>query len=177
MNDKYLIRKVDGLGRIVIPKEIRSKLNITENDYLELISGYDYIVLKKYSRLSKLGSLLQEIVDATNEYLDCEVLVIEKDKLVAYSGINKDIFINKIPSKSMIKAINRREELYEKYIKDLEIIDGYTISCSYINKAIICNNEVIGLICLYRVDKSVNKKDLKIVNIVVSFINNILNKI
>ena len=47
MNDKYLIRKVDGLGRIVIPKEIRSKLNITENDYLELISGYDYIVLKK----------------------------------------------------------------------------------------------------------------------------------
>lgn len=177
MKDKYLIRKVDGLGRIVIPKEIRNRINIDENDYLEFFYNSEYMLIKKYSRLNKLGNLLQEITDILNEYSNSEVLIIEKDNIVAYSGINKDMYINKKPSKNMIKAINRRESLFEEYEKNLEIIDGDIIKCSYINEAIIFNDEVLGLICLYNIEKKVTKEEYKLVKLVVKYISKYLEEI
>lgn len=177
MKDKYLIRKVDGLGRIVIPKEIRNKIKIDENDCLEFFYNSEYIIIKKYSRLKNLNSLLDKITIILNEYTNSEVFFTDKDKIVAYSGIYKDIYINKVPSISMIKSINRRESLYEKYIKKLDIINNKEVKCSYINEAIVINDEVIGLICLYNTNRSVNKDELKLVKLVVKYIKEYLQEI
>lgn len=165
-----LTRKIDGMGRLVIPKEIREKYNIHENDYLEFIFECDGFYLKKYSKLGKFSIISQELTDILNKYLGAEILIAEKDSIIAYSGVNKDKYINKNISKKLYKSIKRREELFEKYTKELEIIEGETINCSYINKALVADYEEIGIICLYRENKSVDENDLKIVNIVSSFL-------
>ena len=177
MKYKDLIKKVDGLGRIVIPSEVRERINISTNDYLEFFYNDEYMLIRKYSWLNKIGSLLQDITDILYEYSNSEVMIIEKDKIVAYSGVNKDIYINKVPSESMIKSLNRRESLFEEYIKDLEIIDGNTIKCSYINEAIIFNDEIIGLICLYNSSKKITKEEYKLVKLVIKYINKYLEEI
>lgn len=165
-----LTRKIDGMGRLVIPKEIRQKYNIHENDYLEFIFDTDGFYIKKYSELGNLSKLSQEITDILNLYLNAEVFIAEKDTIIAYSGEYKEKYINKDISKKLYKSIIRREELFEKYNKELEIIDGETINCSYINKALVANYEEIGIICLYRENKNVDEDDLRIVNIVASFL-------
>lgn len=165
-----LTRKIDGMGRLVIPKEIRQKYNIHENDWLEFFIDNDGFYLKKYSKLGKFSNLAQEITDILNGYLNAEVLIAEKDTIIAYSGLHKDKYINKLVSKKFYKSIKRREDLFEKYNKELEIIDGDIINCSYINKTLVADYEEIGIICLYRENENVDESDLKIVNFVASFL-------
>ncbi len=169
-----ITRKIDGLGRIVVPKEIRERLNIKENDYLEFLLFSDGFAVKKYSKIGKLQSLAQELTDTLNMFLGAEVLIADRDKILAYSGKDKAKFINKNVSDKMLKSIRRRESLFETYKKDLEIINGEKISCSYINETIIANSEEVGIICLYKKEGSVDENDLKVVKIVSSFLTKYL---
>lgn len=170
MIDTGLTRKIDGMGRLVIPKEIRERYNIREDDYLEFSLTNDGFCLKKYSKLGRLQALAQELTDTLNMFLDAEVLIAERDTILAYSGIYKDKYLNKPVSNKLINSIKRRESLFETYTKELEITEDNVINCSYINETIVANSEEVGIICLYRLDRSVDKTDLKVVNIVSSFL-------
>lgn len=176
MLESGLTRKIDGLGRLVIPKEIRERYSIHENDYLEFLVVKDGFFVRKYSRLGKISSLAQELTDTLNKYLNAEVLIAERDKIVAYSGVYRDKYLGKEISKSLSKSIRRRESLFETYMKKLNIIDSEDIICSYINETIVANYEDIGIICLYREDKAVSESDLKIINIVSSFLTRYLEE-
>ena len=70
-------RKIDSLGRIVIPKEIRERLNIKENDYLEFLVFNDGLALKKYSKIGKLQYLAQELTDTLNMFLNAILVIIK----------------------------------------------------------------------------------------------------
>lgn len=171
-----ITRKIDGLGRIVIPKEIRERFNIRENDYLEFSLLIDGFALRKYSKIGKLQYLAQELTDTLNMFLNAEVFIADRDRILAYSGDEKQKYYGKNISNRMVKCIKRREELFECYMKDLEILEGELINCSYINETIVANCEEAGIICLYRQNKSVDKQDLKIVKIVASFLTKYLEE-
>lgn len=171
MLDTGITRKIDGMGRLVIPKELRERYNFKEDDYLEFSLLNEGILLKRYSKLGNLKNLAQEITDILNSYLDAEVLIAERDKILAYSGVYKDKYINKNISNKLIKSIKRRESLFEQYTKSLDLIEGESIECSYINETLVANCEEIGILCLYRIDNKVNDVDLKVVKIVSSFLN------
>lgn len=176
MVESGLTRKIDGMGRLVIPKEIRERYNIHENDYLEFLLDSDGFFIRKYSRLGRLATLAQELTDTLSTFLNAEVLIAERDTIVAYSGEFKEKYINQPISKSFSKSIRRRESLFETYKKDLEIIDSDIINCSYINETLVADCEEVGIICLYRLDRSVDETDLKIVNIVSSFFTRYLEE-
>ena len=176
MTDISLNRKIDGMGRIVIPKEFRDKYNIKENDYIEFHLMDDGIILKKHSKLGRVKEIAQELTDILNNYLGAEVLIAECDRILAYSGIYKKKYIDKNISINLSKSIRRRESLFEKYFKKLCIIDNDIINCSYINETIVVNYEDVGLICLYRTDRCVDEEDLKIVKIVASFFTRYLEE-
>ena len=176
MHEYGICRKIDGMGRLVIPKEIRERYNIKENDYLEFYLIDDGFNIKKHSKLGRVKQLAQELTDIIYNFLKAEVLIAERDKVLAYSGVNKDKYIDKDISNSLFKSINRRESLYEAYKKDLKIINNDSIECSYINETIIANCEEVGIICLYRQDRSVDETDLKVVKIVSSFLTKYLEE-
>ena len=171
-----LTRKIDIMGRIVIPKDFREKLNIKENDYLELFLNSDEIIIKKYSKLDKIKDISQNLTDIIYEYLNAEVFIAERDKILAYSGKYKSKYLNKNISNKLFKSIRRRESLFEKYKKEFEIIDGEIINCSYINETIISNFEEVGILCLYRLEDSVSEMDLKIIKIALSFFSKYLDE-
>lgn len=82
-----IVRRIDDLGRIVVPKEIRRVLRIREGDPLEIYtSGSGEIVLKKYSPIGELGQFAEEYADTAAKLLGGTVIVSDTDQVIAAAG-------------------------------------------------------------------------------------------
>jgi AbrB family transcriptional regulator (stage V sporulation protein T) len=89
-----IIRRIDDLGRIVIPKEIRKNLRIKEGDNLEVFVQNEEIILRKYSMMNKINDLAQELTDAIYTFMKHSIFITDTDQVVAGSGPLKKLFLN-----------------------------------------------------------------------------------
>ena len=108
MKSTGVVRRIDELGRIVIPKEIRRNLGIREGENLEIFTESDSIILKKYCRMtsnSDLASNLCEIIYNTFNY---KIIITDREKVIASSGLNINIIGNLI-SNEYLEMIEERE--------------------------------------------------------------------
>ena len=78
-----IVRRIDELGRIVIPKEIRKTLHIKNGENLEIFTQNDNIVLKKYSELGNLKELSDTITKSLNQLLKENILITDTDKFIS----------------------------------------------------------------------------------------------
>lgn len=100
-----IVRRIDDLGRVVIPKEIRRTLRIREGDPLEIYVDRDgEVILKKYSPVSELGDFAKEYCDSLYESIGNIVLIADRDNIVAVAGAAKKEFLNK-PLGSIVEKI------------------------------------------------------------------------
>ena len=90
-----IVRRIDDLGRVVIPKEIRRTLRIREGDPLEIfVDREGEVILKKYSPIQELGHFAQEYVESLFLSLNKTVLISDRDSFIAVDGPTLDkIFI------------------------------------------------------------------------------------
>ena len=95
-----VVRRIDDLGRIVIPKEIRKTLRIKEGDPLEIFTEKDGdIILKKYSPIGELSNFATEYVDSLNKITGHIAVITDRDSVIAVAGTTKkDILEQKISS-------------------------------------------------------------------------------
>ncbi len=90
-----IVRRIDELGRIVIPKEIRRTLRIREGDSLEIYTDKEGgVILKKYSPIGELGDFAREYAESIQQTAGCIVIITDNDSIVAVSGIKRGININ-----------------------------------------------------------------------------------
>ncbi|MDA8145249.1 MAG: AbrB/MazE/SpoVT family DNA-binding domain-containing protein, partial [Thermaerobacter sp.] len=91
-----IVRRIDDLGRVVIPKEIRRTLRIREGDPLEIFVDRDgEVILKKYSPIGELGEFAKEYADSLHEAVGHVALIADRDVVIAVSGAPKKEFMNK----------------------------------------------------------------------------------
>ena len=91
-----IVRRIDDLGRVVVPKEIRKVLRIREGDPLEIYTGTTgEVILKKYSPISELGQIAETFVESASSILGMPVLVSDTDRFVAVSGLKQKYYMNK----------------------------------------------------------------------------------
>lgn len=153
-----VVRRIDDLGRIVVPKEIRRVLRIREGDPLEIFTDKDgEIILKKYSPIGELSSFAQQYVDATAQILGCGVCVCDRDQIIAVAGIPKKELLGKELHKELEDAINDREAIMakkgeKKYIRILG--NGDNEYQGEIVQTIICEGDAIGAVILLDKDGS-----------------------
>ncbi len=83
-----MVRRIDELGRIVIPKEIRKNYKIREGDALEIFAGGDELILRKYSPLKDLKKLADNYTRTLAEALECSVLFCDRNIYIACAGTN-----------------------------------------------------------------------------------------
>lgn len=81
-----IIRRIDDLGRVAIPKEIRRTLRIHEGDPLEIYLDHDEIIFKKYSFLGTFESYAKDAVRAMYQTLSMNVAICDMDTIIAYAG-------------------------------------------------------------------------------------------
>lgn len=91
-----IVRRIDDLGRVVIPKEIRRTLRIREGDPLEIfVDREGEVILKKYSPIGELGEFAQEYADSLFETTGHVAIITDRDAVVAVAGAAKKQWMDK----------------------------------------------------------------------------------
>ena len=94
MKSTGVVRRIDELGRIVVPKEMRRVLRIREGDSLEISADTDAITLKKYSLVESIDNFITQYVDAVHASSKKEIIVTDMEKVLAASnGFKKSIIV------------------------------------------------------------------------------------
>ena len=107
-----IVRRIDDLGRVVVPKEIRRTLRIREGEPLEIFTNREGgIVLKKYSPIGELAAFAKEYVEAVAQVAKCTVCVTDRDRIVAVAGPGKKDYAGKSIHRELLEAIEDRRTI------------------------------------------------------------------
>lgn len=166
-----IIRRIDELGRIVIPKEMRKSLRIKEGENLEIfVDNDENIVLRKYSAIKKLTDLAQDLTDSIYSFVKQNVIITDNDNILAVTGPLKKEYLNKPISEQIENKISRREEMIEKHNKKIYIIDDDGIDATYAVSPIIINGDTVGLVMILSNKDIISDDDFKLVQIASKFL-------
>lgn len=173
MKGTGMVRRVDGLGRIVIPKEIRKVLKIKENEQVEINVDDDSIVLKRYSELDKYDVSLTNLIDCIKEVYNLDILLTNLNSFVLTSNSYKD-FLGLEISPYLNNILEKRKEVYEDIPIVLSLNENKEdIKVSYIIKTVIKNGDIVGLLILLQ-DGNLENNDLKVLELLNKFLDKYL---
>ncbi|HLG26283.1 MAG TPA: stage V sporulation protein T [Paenisporosarcina sp.] len=145
-----IVRRIDDLGRVVIPKEIRRTLRIREGDPLEIFTDRDgEVILKKYSPINELGSFAQEYAETLYATLGTPAFISDRDEMIAVAGVSKKDYINRRLSSQAEEILQTRSIISEKMEKSVEWVPGQVEQVkSYCVAPIIVDGNSIGAVYL-----------------------------
>ncbi|MRG88179.1 stage V sporulation protein T [Salinibacillus xinjiangensis] len=158
-----IVRRIDDLGRVVVPKEIRRTLRIREGDPLEIfVDREGEVILKKYSPINELGDFAKEYAEALFDTLGHTVLISDRDEFIAVAGGSKKEYLNKNISSQIEKIMEDRSVVTEKSEQSVEFVDGKeeTIA-SYTMAPIVANGDPVGCVVLVSQDQVIGESEQK----------------
>lgn len=135
-----IIRRIDNLGRIVIPKEIRDTLRIKNGDSVEINIEGETVTLKKYSELNNIIEIETIITNLLKETLKKDVLITDKDKYII--GTKKE-YLNKKISNKLLEILDNRQMIIQKSTNQNTLINPIIVNGDVIGSIIIISNEKI----------------------------------
>ncbi len=151
-----IVRRIDDLGRVVIPKEIRRTLRIREGDPLEIFTDREgEIILKKYSPIGELGTLARLYAESLSQTLGCTVCITDMDQVVSASGAGKKDLQDQFITRETEKLLQERGQLLAK-AGDSAYIRVTADMGAYLDEAvcpIISEGDVIGSVILLNRDE------------------------
>lgn len=166
-----VVRRIDELGRMVIPKEIRKTLRIREGESLEIfIDDQQNIVLKKYCIMDKIEDFAQDFTDSIYSFLKHNIIITNNDNIIAVTGNLKKKYVGKPISTYLEEALKRREKILENHNKKIKIIESEEIEGTYALTTIISDGDVAGMIIIFDDEGLVEEIDYKICQIVGNFL-------
>lgn len=110
MQDTGIVRRIDELGRVVIPKELRKTLRIREGDPLEIYTNKDELIFKKYSPISTINDYAEAVADGIEEVIEKTCIITDNDAVIYVSGKRKDA-VGKNISGDLEKILRDRKSL------------------------------------------------------------------
>lgn len=161
MKSTGIVRKIDELGRIVIPKEIRNVLGIHSNDDLEIFIDDMKIVLTKYEKSDNILNYSNNVVKIIEEKLNIKVFVTNKEKIITIGN-----FKNKELDSKLLELIEERKR-YESINK--ETINK--ISAYFVIYPIIVESDILGLLMFTKETAFTNEEKI-LTNIILKLIEN-----
>jgi AbrB family transcriptional regulator, stage V sporulation protein T len=167
-----IVRRIDDLGRVVIPKEIRRTLRIREGDPLEIFVDRDgEVILKKYSPISELGDFAKEYAEALFDSLGNPVLICDRDAYIAVAGGSKKDYLNKNISNLVEKTMEERNSVLMNNQENLSLYEGSeeTIS-AYTIGPIIANGDPIGAVIIFSKEGNLGEVEQKAVETAAGFL-------
>lgn len=107
-----IVRRIDDLGRVVIPKEIRRTLRIREGDPLEIFTDREGgVILKKYSPIGELTDFSKEYAESLQQSIGHIVLIADKDAFISVSGSPKKDYVERKVSQELEKIMEERKSV------------------------------------------------------------------
>ena len=167
-----IIRRIDELGRIVIPKEIRKNLRIKNGDNLEILVDGENIVLRKYSQIENATDMASIYADSFYQVLKYNIIITDTDKVIAASGNLKKKYLNMGISDQLTTMIERRDSFVERKKSNLEISSGMVEYGYYAVATIINNGDSIGAVIILSLDTPMLEQEEKLAMILATMLGN-----
>ncbi len=143
-----IVRRIDDLGRVVIPKEIRRTMRIREGEPLEIyVDREGEVILKKYSPINELGEFAKEYADSLYEALGHVVCIADRDEIIAVSGGFKKELLKKPIGNVLEEIINNRQTKVLEGEHSLTNDDRVQFKNSVISP-IIASGDAIGAVII-----------------------------
>ena len=168
-----IVRRIDDLGRVVIPKEIRRTMRIREGDPLEIFTDRDgEVIFKKYSPIGELSDFAAQICDSLHKSTDSIAAVCDRDSIIAVSGGAKRELMQKLISEELEKAMERRSPFRSERSCTLPVTDSDERYCVSVASPIIAEGDLMGAVLFVapRNTAPAGELELKLAQTVSSFI-------
>jgi stage V sporulation protein T len=158
-----IVRRIDDLGRVVIPKEIRRTLRIREGDPLEIFVDRDgEVILKKYSPIGELGDFAKEYADSLYESLGHITLITDRDVVIAVAGTSKKEFMDKAIGADVEKVMDERKTMVTSAPAEMSILKERTERfTSRVIAPIVSQGDPIGTVIILSRDENVKMGELE----------------
>lgn len=174
-----VVRRIDDLGRIVIPKEIRKVLRIKEGDPIEIFTGREgEVILKKYSPIGELSEFASDYADTLAKTTGHIACITDKDTVIAVSGGAKKEFLEQNISKELEKIMDEREIYTSNKNNDISVPITKNENQerrlnSQVIYPIISQGDVIGSVILLSKEqnKKMNETELKVAQSAAGFLS------
>lgn len=165
-----IVRRMDNLGRVVIPKEIRRTMRMKEGDPVEIyVDGEGEVVLKRYSPVVSLRDYADEIADALSHALKTTVLITDRDAVIAVSGAVKSGYLHqgigsvvekvmKDRRTFMVNGVRNEENRHARFLLESKNTDD--VSCFCI-APILPGGDVMGSVMVLSRDDSMTMGDME----------------
>lgn len=166
-----IVRRIDDLGRVVVPKEIRRTLKIREGDPLEIYTDHEgEIVLKKYSPMGEIRLFAAQYADSLASFVEHTVIITDRDTVVAVSGGRKNLLERNI-TKQFENILENRTMMIEN-TKHIKITDNDEEELQKAIQPIICEGDVIGSVTMMvkSEEKKITDTDIKMLAVAANFL-------
>ncbi len=144
-----IVRRIDDLGRVVIPKEIRRTMRIREGDPLEIYTDREgEVIFKKYSPIGELQSFASQYAETLQKTSSMAIIITDRDAVIATSGVSRKEYFDKRLS-SELEAVIENRGLYtaKRSSEKIDVIaegGSHYVSCAM---PIISEGDIIGSVC------------------------------
>jgi len=158
-----IVRRIDDLGRVVIPKEIRRTMRIHEGDPLEIYTESDgTVIFKKYSPIGELGEFAHQYAESLAKTTGLPCLISDKDTIIAVSGAPKKELADKKISSEAEKIMHGKTNFLAKQgDKNVVVVDGNENYKAGVIAPIVFEGDSIGTVMIISSDEKSSLGDVE----------------
>lgn len=159
-----IVRRIDDLGRVVIPKEIRRTMRIREGDPLEIFTEKDgEVIFKKYSPIGELGPFAVQYADTLAKTSGHPICITDKDTIIAVGGIPKKELNEKRISQELEQILNEKTAVFfqPEDRKKTNVVDGTDKYVAGMVVPIISEGDSIGSVVFFGTDQIPKLSDVE----------------
>ncbi len=168
-----IVRRIDDLGRIVIPKEIRRSFRIREGDPLEIFTDAEgEVIFKKYSPIGELSNFASQYAEVLHKSGGLPVAIMDNDHVIAASGISKREILERRITRNIEELMeNRAIHIATNDVPPINAVEGFNRKASVVYP-IIYGGDVSGAVALMEDEGSElpSETDIKLVQVAAAFL-------
>lgn len=168
-----IVRRIDDLGRIVIPKEIRRSFRIKEGDPLEIFTDSEgEVIFKKYSPIGELSSFAGQYAEVLHKDAGLPIAIMDNDHVIAASGVSKREVLEHRISKNLEELMeNRQIHIKTEKVPAMNAIEGFDRQAQVVYP-IVYGGDVSGAVALFEDGSGElpSEADIKLVQVAAAFL-------
>ncbi len=168
-----IVRRIDDLGRVVIPKEIRRTMRIREGDPLEIFTNNSgEVIFKKYSPMGEMVSVASDFAAALSTGNELIIAICDRDHCVAVGGSSKKEFLEKSVTQNLEDICEERKTFVNQTNADIFALDGVERRIC-VAVPIITAGDIIGCVVMLESDKAhtATEHDIKLAEVAARFLS------
>ena len=165
-----IVRRIDDLGRVVIPKEIRRTMRIREGDPLEIYTDNDgEVIFKKYSPIGELGEFAAEYAEVLAKGTDCGIIICDRDHCIAAAGLPKKEVLERRVSPALEGIMESRKPFSRAGGQELLPLEGSELSAVFA-VPIIASGDINGCVVFCSDAQAPLESDQKLALVAAAFL-------